>query len=157
MKAITDTLAQFVTGLASLGVMTALVSASDRAPNDGRRPEGIAARYVGDRGIAKDSDVIFADNFESWGSSTESRPGSWRVRKNNVSRTRVIRGKVSGDTAGMGRNILEIACWTTGSGSQTGGLSLKLGNYNHANEGQFIQQGNEPCIAFHLAFRCSLL
>jgi hypothetical protein len=31
--------------------------------------------------------------------------------------------------------VLQIACWTTGRGSQTGGLSLKLGNYNHAGEG----------------------
>ena len=31
--------------------------------------------------------------------------------------------------------MLEIACWTEGDGSQTGGLSLKLGNTNHAREG----------------------
>ncbi len=71
MKATTNTLAQVAILLASLSVVTAPVSASNRTPHDGRRPEGIAARYTGDRGIAKDSNVIFADDFESWRASTE--------------------------------------------------------------------------------------
>jgi len=40
-----------------------------------------------------------------------------------------------GDFTGPGRQVPEIACWTEGSGSQVGGLSLKLGNYNHRGEG----------------------
>jgi hypothetical protein len=102
----------------------------------GRSP-GIAARYPGDRGIAKDPAVIFADDFESWTENgTQPPPGAgWSVRKNNVSRTRVVPGNVAtGGTPGPGAGVLEIACWSQGSGSQAGGLSRKLGNYNHANE-----------------------
>jgi len=98
---------------------------------------GIAARYSGDRGIAKDPAVIFADDFESWTENgTQPPPGAgWSVRKNNVSRTRVVPGNVAtGGTPGPGAGVLKIACWTQGSGSQAGGLSRKLGNYNHANE-----------------------
>ncbi len=44
------------------------------APATGPLPEGatgIAARYPGDVGIASDSDVIFADDFESYGQASE--------------------------------------------------------------------------------------
>ena len=95
---------------------------------------GIAARYAGDAGIAKDPAVLFADDFESWTEGgTQPPPGAWSVRRNNVSQTRVIPGKVT--PAGPGGHVLEIACWTEGKGSQTGGLSRRLGNYNHAGEG----------------------
>ena len=86
---------------------------------------------------AAEPDVIFADDFESWkAGGTQPPGGTWSVRKNKTSRTRVIPGKVgAGGWAGPGENVLEVACWTEGSGSQSGGLSLKLGNYNHRNEG----------------------
>ena len=98
---------------------------------------GLAANSVGDRGIAADPDVMLADDFESWGGAgTEPPDDTWHVRRNDVSRTHVVPGKVDirGST-GPGEKILEIACWTPGSGSQSGGLSFKLGNYNHGNEG----------------------
>jgi hypothetical protein len=97
----------------------------------------IAAKYSNDRGIAGDPEVIFSDDFESWvNGGTEPNVGRWSVRKNKTSRTNVLPGQVTADgLGGPGKGILEIACWTQGSGSQVGGLSLKLGNYNHANEG----------------------
>lgn len=96
-------------------------------------PGLIAAKYQNDLGIADDPDVIFFDDFESWKDNGTSPPASkWNVRKNKVSRTHVVPGKVSD---GPGENVLRIACWTLGKGSQAGGLSLKLGNYNHASEG----------------------
>jgi hypothetical protein len=45
-------------------------------PASAQRPveadRGIAARYVADRGIEKDPDVIFADDFESWTDSSST-------------------------------------------------------------------------------------
>jgi hypothetical protein len=98
--------------------------------------QGLAAKYAGDDGIANDPEVIFADDFESWADRGLLPPdGTWGVRKNDVSRTRAVTGQVIIDGhSGPGTHVLEICCWTTGSGSQSGGLWLKLGNYNHANE-----------------------
>jgi len=113
----------------AVGMGTKLAS-----PADARGP--IAARYHNDAGIASDADVIFSDNFESWKENGTQPPrGKWSVRKNKISLTRAVRGKVAprGSTD-PGDNVLKIACWTAGKGSQAGGLSLKLGNYNHANE-----------------------
>lgn len=49
--------------------MIGLISASDGQERAGRNslPEGpgLAAKYPGDRGIAKDSDVLFTENFEA--------------------------------------------------------------------------------------------
>jgi len=97
----------------------------------------IAARHPGEKGMAGDPEVIFFDDFESWThGGTESNTGRWSARKNRTSRTTVVPGRVTADgLTGPGNGVLEIACWTPGSGSQVGGLSLKLGNYNHANEG----------------------
>lgn len=99
--------------------------------------QGIAARYPGDQGIEKDPDVIFADDFESWTENGAQPPaGAWSVRKNKTSRTITVPGQVTlAGGHGPGTRLLEIACWTEGTGSQVGGLSRKLGNYNHANEG----------------------
>ena len=107
-----------------------LVSAADV-------PGPIAARYNNDLGIASDSDVIFSDDFESWTEDgTQPPPGKWSVRKNKISLTHLVQGNVPArGLSGPGENVLRIACWTQGKGSQAGGLSLKLGNYNHANEG----------------------
>ena len=105
-----------------------------QAPARGDR--GIAARYAADRGIEKDPDVVFADDFEAWTENgTQPSSSSWSVRKNKISRTHTIDGKVTmANGTGPGGHVLEIACWTEGTGSQVGGLSRKLGNYNHANE-----------------------
>jgi acetyl esterase/lipase len=102
--------------------------------------EGIASKYPGDNGIEADADVIFADDFEAWQTDAEKPPtGTWNLRRNTTSRTHVIPGAVllegRESATGPGKHILEIACWTTGSGSQVGGLWRKLGNYNHAREG----------------------
>lgn len=96
-----------------------------------------AAEPPASAGRKADVEVIFADDFESWQAQATRPPeGTWTVRRNKVSRTRVVPGKVTVDgSPGAGRGVLEIACWTEGSGSQSGGLSLKLGNYNHRNEG----------------------
>ena len=112
-----------------------VVLASGAVDSGGQRTGGIAARYSGDSGIARDPDVIFADDFESWREEGARPPdATWRVRTNRTSRTRAIPGKVTIDGV-RGANVLEIACWTEGRGSQVGGLSRKLGNYNHAGEG----------------------
>jgi hypothetical protein len=131
------TLFGITTVLTQLTIVLTVTGASNAGDAGGIQPKGLASRYVGDRGIAADSYVIFADDFESSkAGGTEPASDSWRVRRNDVSRTRVIPGKVEfQDSAGPGETILEIACWTPGSGSQAGGLSLKLGNYKHANEG----------------------
>jgi hypothetical protein len=93
----------------------------------------IAAKYQNDLGIADDPEAIFFDDFESWkDNGTRPPSGKWSVRQNKISLTQVVQGKTA---SGPGENVLKIACWTEGKGSQAGGLSLKLGNYNHANEG----------------------
>ena len=117
------------------GLTLAMVAGMQLAPAAAAQGP-IAARYRNDAGIADDPDVVFSDDFESWkGSGTQPPAGKWSVRKNKISLTRAVRGKVAprGST-GPDENVLKIACWTVGKGSQTGGLSLKLGNYNHANE-----------------------
>jgi hypothetical protein len=75
------------------------------------------------------------------------------VRKNDTGRTRVVSGQITtpDSTPGPGKGVLEIACWTQGSGSQVGGLSRKLGNYNHANEG--LGDGyDEIYVRYYLKF-----
>ena len=104
--------------------------------HESSRGEGIAARYTNDVGISKDPDIIFTDDFESWKNATEPLKEKWSVRNNKVSRTSIISGSTMIDGSnGPGKGVLEIACWTQGSGSQSGGLSLKLGNYNNTEEG----------------------
>lgn len=97
----------------------------------------LAERHPNDRGIAHDPAVIFSDDFEAWANDGTTPPSNtWQVRQNSVSRTHVIAGQIQSDAySGPGAGVLEIACWTEGNGSQTGGLSLKLGNYNHVREG----------------------
>lgn len=109
---------------------------AEESGQSARRVDGIAAAYPGDQGIARDPAVIFADDFERW-SQDGTRPlqDTWSVRKNGVSTTRAVPpGSSAHSKITLGDRILEIACWTPGSGSQVGGLSLRLGNYNHANE-----------------------
>jgi hypothetical protein len=116
--------------------LLALACAQAPAQQPAQGERGLAARYVADRGIEKDPDVIFADDFEAWTEDgTQPASRSWSVRKNKISRTHTISGSVTlAGGPGPGKSALEIACWTEGSGSQVGGLSRKLGNYNHANE-----------------------
>ena len=99
---------------------------------------GLAADYPRDAGIEKNAAVVFVDTFEDWrDDGTQPPPDSWDgIRRNDTSRTRAIPGNVLIDgREGPGEHILEIACWHAPDRSQTGGLSLKLGNYNNANEG----------------------
>jgi hypothetical protein len=100
--------------------------------------QGLAGRYVGDAGIAKDPDVVLFDDFENWpGNGTQIPPDKWHsIRKNDTSRTGTIPGNVViAGKEGPGKRILEIACWHAPGKSQVGGISRKLGNYNHRNEG----------------------
>ena len=105
-------------------VMVAAGHAHAGAPS----PRGLAAKYPADAGIAKDPAVIFAADFESWTQEgTQPPKGAWTVRKHKRSLTRVVPGR--------GGHVLAIACWQDGKGSSAGGVSRKLGNYNHRNEG----------------------
>ena len=45
---------------------TSLLLSSEPGGGDSCRREGIAAHFPGDRGIAKDPSVVFADDFETW-------------------------------------------------------------------------------------------
>lgn len=111
-----------------IGVNAPTARAASAAP-----AEGVAARYPGDTGIAKDAAVIFADDFESWTEGGTRPPeGTWDVHKNPTSRTQVIGGNVSGPGLSLpGSHVLEIACWKReGQGGSSGGLEYLLGNYN---------------------------
>ncbi len=121
------------------GIAVALLAVAPCAAGEESMPApetGLASKFPGDAGIARHPAVLFADAFERWSADgTAPPPKTWDVRRNKVSRTRAVPGAVAGDgRRGPGRRVLEIACWTTGKGSQTGGLSRKLGNYNHPNE-----------------------
>lgn len=113
---------------------------------------GIAAGYPGDIGINRDPDVIFADDFESWGNVSELPPGEWSVRRNEVSRTAVVPGSIEVDSSTVpGENILEIACWAGDSGSETGGISMKLGNYS--DEGEGLGDGHDELyVRYYIKF-----
>lgn len=101
---------------------------------------GIAIEHPGDRGIAKDPAVIFADDFETWTENgTQPPKGAWSVRKSKKSLTRVVPGR--------GGHVLEIACWHDGKGSSVGGVSRKLGNYDHRNEG--LGDGHDELYVRH--------
>lgn len=104
--------------------------------SEGQPAGGLTSRYPLDAGLASDPAVIFAENFEAWSASAgQAAGGRWNVRQNKTSRTHVTPGRIQqGEVPGPGQQVLEIACWTDGSGSQVGGLSLKLGNYEHRNE-----------------------
>jgi hypothetical protein len=126
-------LAVWVVGVANWSV----ADGADRIRASDRQIEGIAAQYPKDLGIANNPDVIFADDFESWGGDgTEKPAGKWHgIRTNRTSRTRAMPVKVTvAGGPGPGKRVLEIACWHEKGRSQVGGLWLKLGNYSHANE-----------------------
>jgi len=139
MKAIIADKFKMMAPLASLTVATMMgLGVIEPLASGGPRIGGIAAKYKNDSGIAEDSDVIFADDFEAWdGDGKETPADKWHgIRVNKTSRTHLIPGKVTVDgMRGPGEHILEIACWHEQGQSQVGGLTLKLGNYNHPNEG----------------------
>jgi len=100
------------------------------------RLDGIASQYKGDEEIAKHPDVVFFDDFEQWRRNGSVPPaGTWVVRKNNHSHTKVVAGQIAfNHSTAPGKGIVEIACWSDG-GSEVGGPYFKLGNYDHAKEG----------------------
>jgi len=117
------------------------------------KADGIAARNPGDAGIGKDPAVIFADDFESWkADGAKPPPGVWGIRSNKTSLTRTVPGRITtGGATDPGKRVLEIACWREGRGSSSGGLSKKLGNYNHAKEG--LGQGHDELhVRYYLKF-----
>ena len=115
--------------------LLAAVGTAEKPPAEAPA-KGLAAKYPGDAGIAKDPNVIFADDFESWRQDgAQPAPGPLRVRKGKTGYARSVAGKVSlGDSPAPGRRVLEVACWPVGKGSSGAGASIKLGNYNHAGE-----------------------
>ena len=75
-------------------IVLTVVSASGADDAGGLQASGFAANYVADRGIAANPEVILADDFESWGAGGTERPSdTWRVRRNDVSRTHVVPGR----------------------------------------------------------------
>ncbi len=91
----------------------------------------IASKHPLDAGIAGDKDVIFADDFENWGADGKGS-GRWSyVYSNAESLTSAVPGKIGVDGRdGPGSRVLLIQCWANGGNSSTGGVSLKLGNYD---------------------------
>lgn len=105
-------------------------------------PAPLAAKYPADIGIHTDPNVIFHDDFEAWtGGDFDTPPsGKWTSKRSNqCSRTVTIPGQAvlggPGGPPGPGARVLQIACWNPGGGSQSGGLSLKLGNYEPRDKG----------------------
>jgi hypothetical protein len=120
------------------GAGWSLADAADRTLSSRSQAAGIAAQYPNDLGIAKHPAVVFADDFESWGGDGTEKPADkWHgIRQNKTGRTRAIGGNVTiAGSPGPGERVLEIACRHEEGSSQVGGLWLKLGNYNDANEG----------------------
>jgi len=108
------------------------------APESPTPDEGIAARYLRDAGIAKDSAVILADDFESWEENgTQPPAGTWTVRTRSGCRVRVVPGQVrAANPPGPGGRVLELAYWKPDQVFTSGGLELLLGNYNSAKDGK---------------------
>lgn len=120
------------------GVLCTVAPGTEPGDPIARRATAIAANYLNDIGIGEAPGVIFADDFESWVGDGAGKPADkWHgIRMNETSRTRAVPGNVGAPGGqGPGERILEIACWHEKGKSQVGGLWLKLGNYNHANEG----------------------
>lgn len=99
----------------------------------GKAAAGLATKYPNDVGLAKDPDVIFADDFESWEGNTPPA-GRWNdVSSEGTGRALIVPGAVT--ATGPGKSILELACWQEPQKSTSAGLSKHLGNYDNANEG----------------------
>jgi len=117
------------TGMTGVLVLAWAVSAG--AAGESTRGAGLASRYPGDVGIARDPAVIFADDFEAWGADGRG-PGRWTgIHKRSNSLTRASAGKVKvAGKGGPGAHVLSVQCWRSGRGSATGGVFLHLGNYS---------------------------
>lgn len=104
------------------------------AQTRGQETEMIASLHPNDVGIERAPAVVFADNFEAWGTDGKG-PGRWTgLHLNNGSLTSAVPGKVSIDgREGPGQRVLAIQCWNTG-GSATGGVFLHLGNYTEKDQ-----------------------
>ena len=119
------------------GVGTRVNAASEEgapvAAGGGTAVAGLAAKYPNDVGLAKDPDVIFAEDFESWDGNTPP-PGKWHnVSTGGTRRVSIVPGVVG--PSGPGKSILELACWQEPEKSSSAGLSKRLGNYDDANQG----------------------
>ncbi len=116
-----------------LGVGLLNLEAEEDAPVSSVASGHLAEKYPNDVGIAGDEDVIFADDFESW---TASKPpaGKWlNVSEGGTRRVSIISGQVTRN--GPGKHLLELACWQEEEKSASAGLSLRMGNYENANQG----------------------
>lgn len=129
--------AKMLVGLAAvtvvLGVGLLNLEAEEDAPVSSVASGHLAEKYPNDVGIAGDEDVIFADDFESW---TASKPpaGKWlNVSEGGTRRVSIIPGQVTPN--GPGKHLLELACWQEEEKSASAGLSLRMGNYENANQG----------------------
>ena len=116
-----------------LGVGLLNLEAEEDAPVSSAASGHLAEKYPNDVGIAGDEDVIFADDFESW---TASKPpaGKWlNVSEGGTRRVSIIPGQVTPN--GPGKHLLELACWQEEEKSASAGLSMRMGNYENANQG----------------------
>jgi len=120
-------------GVAGTRVDAASEEGAPVAAGGGTAVVGLATKYPNDVGLAKDPDVIFTDDFESWDGNT-SPPGKWyNVSTDGTRRVSIIPGAVA--ASGPGKSILELACWQEPEKSSSAGLSMRLGNYDDANQG----------------------
>ena len=110
--------------LAGLVVGTLVNAASEEgsavAAGSGQTVAGLATKYPNDAGLAKDPDVIFADDFETWsGDGTQIPPRTWTgMHRGSSTRTAAIPGRVGmGPVQGPGSRILLVSCWYAGGGS----------------------------------------
>jgi hypothetical protein len=147
-------------GLAGTRVDAASEEGVPVAASGGTAVTGLAAKYPNDVGLAKDPDVIFAEDFESWDGNTPPA-GTWQeVSTEGTRRVSIVPGAVA--ASGPGKSVLELACWQEPEKSSSAGLSKHLGNYDNANEGlgagyeevyvryyQKFDKGYTPGVANH--------
>jgi len=125
-------------GLA-FGAGTVSSTAKEVAEVSEQSKQGLASQHPGDKGIAGDPDVIFADDFESWTDGTPPE-GTWsNVATGGTRRVEIVPGKAA--AGGPGEQVLQLACWQEGGNSVSAGLSKYLGNYTDRNQG--LGQGYE--------------
>lgn len=118
-----------------LGVGLLNLEAQEDKPVSSVASGHLAEKYPNDVGIAEDSDVIFADDFESWDPKASKPPaGKWlNVSEGGTRRVSIIPGQVTPN--GPGKHLLELACWQEEEKSASAGLSMRMGNYENANQG----------------------
>ncbi len=118
-----------------LGVGLLNLEAEEDAPVSSVASGHLAEKYPNDVRIGEDPDVIFADDFESWDPKASKPPaGKWlHVSEGGTRRVSIIPGQVTPN--GPGKRLLELACWQEEEKSAGAGLSLRMGNYDNANQG----------------------